>query len=102
MTRIRFEGSPRRAPCAGGVSAPYRGTPGNPSNLSLRGVQVKALALIFGKRRPPRHMEGEPIQRSREAWGIGQAWFMWEAPAFHQEPRPFMADIHARAKTNPA
>tara|TARA_B100000315_G_scaffold73013_1_gene66651 strand:- start:466 stop:753 length:288 start_codon:yes stop_codon:yes gene_type:complete len=58
MTRIRFEGSPRRAPCAGGVSAPYRGTPGNHLNLFLRGARVKVLVLIIIGRRAASTFKG--------------------------------------------
>ena len=33
---------------------------------------------------------------------IGRAWFMWLAPAFHQGPRPLLADSHARSSLIPS
>ena len=32
---------------------------------------------------------------------FGNAWFMWLAPAFHQAPRPLVAERHARSSLNP-
>src|SRR5262249_41019531 len=38
--------------------------------------------------------------RSNQDWGVGAC--MCEAPPFHQGPRPFLTDRHARCRARPA
>jgi hypothetical protein len=41
------------------------------------------------------------ISPNLSKYDFGTAIFMCEAPAFHQGPRPFVADRHALASDNP-